>query len=70
VRRVIVIGVRRPTVPGSACTSRERCGPMWLGCAPDLAGPGRSLAAGSFSLRPYPRQVSDDDAMYLHILLR
>jgi hypothetical protein len=41
-----------------------------LGCAPVLAGPGRSLVAGSFGLRSYPRQVTDDDAIYLHILLR
>jgi hypothetical protein len=65
-RRVIVIAVRRPTLPGSACPHRGGA----AGFARMLPGPGRSLAAGSFSLRLYPRQVSDDDAMYLHILLR
>jgi hypothetical protein len=54
-RQMIVIGVRRPTLPGSACAHRGSGAAGWLGCAPDLAGPGRS-----FGLRPYLRQVSDD----------
>src|SRR6266545_5374808 len=42
-RQVIVIGVRRPTLPGSAGAHRGSGAARWLGCAPGLAGPGRSL---------------------------
>src|SRR6266508_3410587 len=42
-RQVIVIGVRRLTLPGSACAHRGSGAAGWHGCAPDLAGPGRSL---------------------------
>ncbi len=41
-RRVLVIGARRPTLPARVHSAGAvRRG--WLGCAPDLAGPGGSL---------------------------
>jgi hypothetical protein len=41
--QLIVIGVRRPILPGSARPHLGSGAARWLGCAPDLAGPGRSL---------------------------
>jgi hypothetical protein len=43
VRQVIVIGVRRPTLPGSACADRGSGAADGSDAPRDLAGPGRSL---------------------------
>jgi hypothetical protein len=58
---VIVIGVRRSTLPASARAHRGSGAARWLGCAPDLAGPGRSLLrpqAVPASGEPRPTQSS------------